>query len=43
MQAMQLINTLSKKQLAVMCVHAHPFAPDAISMCEALDELGWDV
>lgn len=39
---LQLTNTLSKKQLAAMCVHSHPFVFDALSICESLDEVGWE-
>lgn len=38
---LQLTNTLSKKQLAAMCVHSHPFVFDALSICEACDVLSW--
>jgi hypothetical protein len=38
---LHLTNTLTKKQLATMCVHSHPFVFDVHSMCEALDTAGW--
>lgn len=40
--ALNLTNTFTKKQLAIMCVAAHPFIADALSLCDALDEMGWD-
>jgi hypothetical protein len=40
---LQVTNTLTKKQLAAMCVHSHPFVFDVHSMCEVLDAAGWGV
>jgi hypothetical protein len=37
----QLMNTLSKKQLAVLHVQSHPFLPDIVALSEALEQLGW--
>ena len=39
---LQLTNIVSKQQLAAMCVHSHPFVFDTLSICEAMDEKGWD-
>jgi hypothetical protein len=36
---LQLLNTCSKKQLAAMCVHSHPFCFDAAAICQAAAEL----
>jgi len=41
-QVLQFTNTLSKKQLATLFVHAHPFVPDVVTMCEVMDDMGWD-
>jgi hypothetical protein len=38
---LQYANTLSRKQLAVMCVQSFPFMFDCICICEAMDALGW--
>lgn len=40
-QALQFHNVLTYRQLAGLYVDAWPFVPDALSLCEALDELGW--
>jgi hypothetical protein len=34
---LQLTNILSKRQLAVMCLHSHPFVFDTLSICEAME------
>lgn len=39
---LQFTNCLTKKQLAAMCVHSHPFVFDVEGICRALDEMGWD-
>lgn len=39
---LQFTNSLTKKQLAAMCVHSHPFVFDVEMICQALDELGWE-
>jgi hypothetical protein len=36
---LHIVNTLDKRQIAAMCVHAHPFVCDGLSFCEALDSL----
>jgi hypothetical protein len=37
----QVLNICSKKQMALKYVNCYPYVPEAFSMCEALDELGW--
>lgn len=34
----QLTNTLTRKQLALMCVHSHPFVFDQSGICQAVVE-----
>lgn len=38
---LQLMNTLSRKQLALLLVQSHPFIPDTVALAEALEQLGW--
>ncbi|WIA12345.1 hypothetical protein OEZ85_012396 [Tetradesmus obliquus] len=40
-QELQWCNVLTYKQIAEAHVNAYPFVPDALSACEALDEVGW--
>ena len=38
---LQMANTLTKTQLATMCVQSHPFMSDALCIFEAMEGLGW--
>jgi hypothetical protein len=38
---LQLMNTLSRKELALLQVQAHPYIPDTIALVEAWEQLGW--
>lgn len=42
-QAVNWTNVLTRKQLATLFMQSLPLLPDAISICETLEEMGWEV